>query len=304
MVVHVASSVSEWEALASTTFVPVHVESPVTSFTGAMDHRGDHEWGVTSIRSGAGRVSRTADLLSSSPDDMALFSVQVRGTSQVEQDGRVARVHPGDGVLYATRGTYDLTFPGPAELAILQVPVERLGVASDALSTLTARSLPVRQDAALRTFTRVVRSIFTDRPVIDDQQQALRVATEILGAALHQHRRGPIRAGSHSALFAAFDRAIHELLADPRLDVPRLAMMENVSIRTVHAVFAERGTTPAAYIREARMHRARRLLASTHLPLVDIAVHCGSTDPSIFSRTFRRDAGMTPSEYRRRTRET
>ncbi|NYF10395.1 AraC-like DNA-binding protein [Leifsonia sp. AK011] len=303
MVVHSVSTVSEWEALASATFVPVHVESPVERFMGTLDHRGDHEWGVTAIRNGAGRVSRTNDLLSSSPDDMALFSVQVRGTSSVEQDGRVAHLRPGDGVLYVTRGTYTLTFPEAAELAILQVPVERLGLTDMRVREMTARTLPVRKDAGLRTFARVARSLFTDRPVIDDQREALRVATEILGSSLSRRGGGAARPRSHSALFAAFDRIIHDRLADPRLDVSALASAENVSPRTVHAVFADHGTTPAAYIRSVRMQRARRLLTSTHLPLVDIAVHCGSTDPSIFSRTFRRDAGMTPSAYRQRSRD-
>lgn len=35
------------------------------------------------------------------------------------------------------------------------------------------------------------------------------------------------------------------------------------------------------------------------LLLADVAVRCGSTDPGVFTRSFREDAGMTPSEYRR-----
>lgn len=299
MVIHLASSVSEWEALASATFVPVRVESPVERFVGTMDHRGTQETGITRIRSGAGRVSRTVDLLESSPDDIALFSLQVRGTSRVEQGGRTAQLRPGDGALYLTRGTYDLVFPQAGELAVLQLPSESLGLRAGSLATLAALALHGRHDPAMRTFTRVVRSLFTDRPVIDHPDQALRVAAEILGAVLGLHRHGDAPSRSHTALFAAFDRAIHEHVDDPRLDVTTLALMENVSVRTVHHVFAERGMTPAAYIREQRMHRARRLLASTNLQLVDIAVRCGSTDPSVFSRAFRRETGMTPSEYRR-----
>jgi AraC-like DNA-binding protein len=302
MVIRTASSVSEWEALASATFVPVRVKSAVESFTGTMDHRGDDRWGVTSVRSGAGRVSRTAELLSSSPDDVALFSLQIRGASQVEQEGRQGRVQAGDGVLYLTRSAYELTFPQAGEFAILQVPSETLGLRPDSLAELAARPLHLRQDAALRTYSRVIRSLFTDRPVIADPDQAVMVATEILAAVFRYRRRPPARSRSHAAIFAALDRAVHERLDDPRLDVPALGAAENLSTRTVHQVFAERGTTPAAHIRAARLHRARRLLESTHLTVLEIAVRCGSTDPSVFSRAFRTEVGLTPSEYRRRAR--
>jgi transcriptional regulator GlxA family with amidase domain len=146
----------------------------------------------------------------------------------------------------------------------------------------------------------VVRSLFTERPVIAEPDRALRVATEILGSVLRYRRRGSARERSHGAIFAALDRAVHERLDDPRLDITALALSENVSIRTVHQVFAERGTTPAAHIRAARMHRATRLLTATQLSVLDIAVRCGSSDPSVFSRAFRRETGATPSEYRRR----
>jgi transcriptional regulator GlxA family with amidase domain len=205
--------------------------------------------------------------------------------------------------LYLTRSTYELTFPQAGELSILQVPSESLGVSAESLSQIAARSLHIRQDGGLRTLARVVRSLFTERPVIEDSRQALRVATEILGSVLRQ-RGGTARARSHAALFAAFDRVIHERLDDPRLGVATLALTENVSARMVHSVFAERGMTPASYIREKRIGRAQSLLASTNLSLADIGVRCGIVDPSVFSRTFRSARGVTPTEYRRTTSDS
>lgn len=302
MVIRSAVSADEWEALASAAFVPVRVDAPTGRFATTLDHRGTHDWAVSAIRGGMGRVSRTRELLDASRDDLALFSIQIRGTSRVHQNGRRAHVSPGDGVVYATRSVYDLAFPEPTELAILQVPTERLGLHSPALATLTARPLRIRNDPALRTVARLVRSLFADRPVIGDTEETLRVSTEILGSVLRRHRGAPAPARSSAALFAAFDRAIHELLDDPRLGVAALARMEGVSLRTVHAVFAERGSTPATHIRAARMRRARALLTTTHLPLADIAERCGMTDASVFSRAFRQDAGTSPGAFRRMTR--
>jgi len=301
MAIHTSLSAEEWEALASATFVPLRVRSALDTFTSTMDHQGDHRWGITSIRGDECRVIRSRDLLSDSPDDMVLFSLQVRGTSRVEQAGRQARVVAGDGVLYLTRSEYELTFPEAGELAVLHVPSERLGLRPESLSALAARPMRIRRDPALRTFARVVRSLFTTRPVIADPELAIRVASETLSAALHPRRGVSARERSHTALYAALERIIHERLEDPRLDVAELAGAENVSVRIVHQVFAERGTTPAAQIRQARMQRAMRLLESTDLPLADVALRCGCSDSSTFSRTFRGYAGQTPSEYRRRT---
>ncbi len=302
MVIRSAVSANDWEALASATFVPVRVEARAAHFATTMDHRGDREWGLTSISGDACRVSRTPELLASSREDLALFSLQISGSSLVEQNGRQTEVPAGHGVLYLTSSTYDLSFPQTGQLSVLQVPTASLGMSADSLRALTARAFDVRRNAGLRTFSRVVRSLFTDRPVLDDDRQTLRVATEILGAALRQHRRVPARTRSHAALFAAFDRIVHERLEDPRLDVVALAAGEGVSIRTVHQVFSERGMAPATYIRRMRMRRAESLLESTSLRLADIAVRCGIDDPSVFSRTFRAHAGLTPSEYRRSLR--
>lgn len=303
MVLRTAATANEWETLASAAFVPVRVEASDAGLPAELDHRGEREWGVSAIRGGAGSIARTPELITSSRDDIALFSLQIRGAGRVEQHGRHAHIPAGDGVLYLSRDPYTLGFPDRIELAILQVTVDALGVGPDVLSESTARPFRVRQDTALRTLARVMRSMFTERPVIENQTDALRTATELLGSVLRQRRTLSARSLSHSTLFAAFDRVISERLDDPGLDVSVLAAMEGVSVRTVHHVFAERSTTPAAYIRDARMHRARLLLTRTNLRLVDIALRCGGSDPSVFTRTFRRETGMTPTEYRRQTHD-
>ena len=300
MVLRSAATANEWEALASATFVPVQVEASENGLPATLDHRGDRDWGISAIRGGAGTIVRTPELISASRDDIALFSLQIRGSNRVEQSGRQAHIPAGDGVLYLSRDPYTLGFPDRIELAILQIPADGLGVRPELLAESTARPFRIRQDAALRTLGRVMRSIFTTRPVFENPADALRATTEILGSVLRERRALSARSLSHPALFAAFDRAVAEMLDDPGLDVSALAAAEGVSVRTVHQVFSERDTTPAAYIRDARMHRARVLLARTNLRLVDIALRCGGSDPNVFTRTFRRETGMTPTEYRRR----
>jgi len=47
------------------------------------------------------------------------------------------------------------------------------------------------------------------------------------------------------------------------------------------------------------MDAARRLLRETKQSVVDIALDVGYTNPSHFSQLFRRETGLSPSDYRR-----
>jgi AraC-like DNA-binding protein len=297
MTVHTAVSAPEWQVLSSQAFVPLRVRTG-ERFVGSLDHRGRAHSALSRIQSGECRVARDRRFLSASADDIALFSFQVAGRNLVEQDGKRATVAPGDAVMYLTRSTYELDFPDPAELVVLQVPTEWLGIPASRLSAMAARRMPVRNDPALRTVSRVVRSEFSGRPVLDDTAQSIRVATELLAAALRQRGQQNSPPRSHAALFASFHRTVTEYLDDPRLDVSALAAVENVSVRTVHQVFSERGLRAAAFIRSERMRRASRLLRDTNLTVPDIALRCGIGDPSVFARTFRHELDMSPTQYR------
>jgi len=58
------------------------------------------------------------------------------------------------------------------------------------------------------------------------------------------------------------------------------------------------GVTPADFLKEARMKRAKQLLATTTRGINEIAYGCGFSDPKYFSKCFKSSLGMSPSEYR------
>jgi len=66
----------------------------------------------------------------------------------------------------------------------------------------------------------------------------------------------------------------------------------------IRAFRAATGLTPHAYLLNARVNRARRLLRQG-VELVDVAYHLGFADQSHFQRVFKAHAGMTPGRYRR-----
>lgn len=55
------------------------------------------------------------------------------------------------------------------------------------------------------------------------------------------------------------------------------------------------------YLAAYRMKQAKKLLANPSMPVADVAVAVGFSDPSYFTRVFRKQEGISPSEYRATT---
>ncbi len=60
------------------------------------------------------------------------------------------------------------------------------------------------------------------------------------------------------------------------------------------------GSTPFEWLTRQRLERTRQLLADPRLRVTEISVKVGYATPSALTARFRRQFGVTPSEYRRR----
>lgn len=60
------------------------------------------------------------------------------------------------------------------------------------------------------------------------------------------------------------------------------------------------GRSVGSWIDIVRIQRARRLLADTKTPVIDVALAVGLEDQSYFARFFKKETGMTPSEFRKK----
>lgn len=59
------------------------------------------------------------------------------------------------------------------------------------------------------------------------------------------------------------------------------------------------GYTLVSFINNMRCEKARALLSGTSLTITDICSECGFENNSYFTRVFRKETGMSPSEYRK-----
>ncbi len=92
---------------------------------------------------------------------------------------------------------------------------------------------------------------------------------------------------------------IEHLTADLR--VPALAERVNMSERNFARAFTrEVGLSPGRFVERARYDRARDRLESTDENIDEIAAQCGYGSAEVLRRTFWRQAGVTPKQYRDR----
>ncbi len=102
------------------------------------------------------------------------------------------------------------------------------------------------------------------------------------------HRFGPVIAFINENLAGTIKAA----------DLYRLAGLS-------HSRFSEQfraafGLTLVRYIQAQRLKRARRMLRSTEMSVTEVAFACGFSASSLFNTAFKREAGVSPTQFRRR----
>ena len=95
---------------------------------------------------------------------------------------------------------------------------------------------------------------------------------------------------------------LHERFFE-RLTLEQIA--QQLEVHPVHLATTFKrhfGQTVGQYIRQLRVEFAERKIREGKLPLSQVALAAGFADHSHFSRTFKLQTGMTPQQYRQRSR--
>jgi two-component system response regulator YesN len=86
---------------------------------------------------------------------------------------------------------------------------------------------------------------------------------------------------------------------DPDLSLNQVAAQVNLSPSHFSVVFSqETSTTFKEYLTEIRIKKAKELLRMTALRAAEISYQVGYSDPHYFSHVFRKNTGLSPTEFR------
>ncbi len=81
--------------------------------------------------------------------------------------------------------------------------------------------------------------------------------------------------------------------------INRVAAVMGIPIRTLQRRLNDEGLTYSRVVEILRQREAYRKLSGTGHSIAHIAATLGYSDPSSFSRAFKRWSNMSPSDYRR-----
>ena len=218
------------------------------------------------------------------------------------------------------RGTYDAggrTFaPGAGEafLAFPDTPIfyraDReepweyywVGFAGPSAGLLLAqtpfsRKRPVLRPAAGEQLRQALLDIYKARG--GDYPSAVRMAG-YLQAALGLLMEGGGRRGEDALEdYARQGAAFIQQNYSRSVTVDQIARQAGVSRSYLYRAFQTAfGCSPSEYLTRYRIQRAAQLLRHSSLPVGAVATSAGFEDPFYFSRVFRREMGVSPTEYR------
>ncbi|MEZ4917755.1 MAG: hybrid sensor histidine kinase/response regulator transcription factor [Saprospiraceae bacterium] len=92
---------------------------------------------------------------------------------------------------------------------------------------------------------------------------------------------------------------VEQLLNHPNLDVSLLCRSMGMSRTQLHRkLSAVAAMSTTQFIRNVRYQKAKQLLRETDLSIAEIAYDVGFSDPAYFTRMFKKELGLTPTEFR------
>jgi AraC-like DNA-binding protein len=248
---------------------------------------------------GARRTTRHARLLDL---DVCKIDVVAEGRGLVQQDGREARLGPGD-VTFV-----DLSRPArwtmsPVRMAAMVFPRALLPLPADGLARLTAVRIPGDHGtgALVSSLARQLTGHLDELSPVDGARLG-GAMVDLLTTALAARLEHPVPADTRQrALLVQMHAFIERHLGDPRLTPDAIAAAHHVSVRYLYTLFASEGQSVAAWVRQRRLERCRHDLRDPGLrdqPVSAIAARWGLPNAAHFSRAFRAAYGVSPVEYR------
>lgn len=268
------------------------------------------------------------------PCDRSLgFHVVLEGTAWLHASALAEpmRLEAGD-IAVMGRGCHHLL---ATQLRISDCVVDELPLAADALE-VDERALSV-VSGAYQLWNSPVHPLFAELPewhVVRSERSA-KLEPVGLAVSMLAHEASRNELGRDSIVYGLLDVLFTHLLrdivarrgqdgtaswshaiADPHVrravaqlhdDCARAWTLDALarSVNLSRSVLAERfrdamGDTPLSYLRTVRMQRAMRLLSEGDQTLEAVALAVGYQDAFGFSKAFKRAAGVSPGEFRRR----
>lgn len=156
-------------------------------------------------------------------------------------------------------------------------------------------------DEMVTLYKKIIRELSMNKPMSGQMAAAhLLELLALIGRKL-QHTDDKRKGDPHSDIHRVME-TMHEKY-NQQLVIAELAKQCSLSLfRFIHKFKDVTGTNPVKYLTGIRISEAKKLLSESSLTVKEIAAIVGYENPLYFSRVFRNEVGMPPSEYKKQAR--
>ncbi|MBL4853083.1 MAG: helix-turn-helix domain-containing protein [Robiginitomaculum sp.] len=293
-----------WRAFISETFVELDCNGMSgKNFFGEVRARNVDDLGFTLITTDAYDVFRTQARIADSARDDFLVSIQTKGSSITRQLGREAVLGPGDFTIYDSAVPYHLHFANRLSQIVIQIPRKQLKKHFSVPESLAALTVKGGSGIA-QIMTNFAKSAFNQSPALDTraQKQVAQIFLELLATSIRDaagvQPRQPMNRATQLVRIKHF---IANRLKDPSLSPKLIATAHSITVRYLQILFEDEGVSPAKYIWEQRLNKARLDLINPRMQHKSVSQICFTwafNDTAHFSRSFKSEFGMPPRMFR------
>ena len=278
-----------------------------TDFKGELRGSGLDNIRVSEVGASRQHVTRSKKQIAKSTESEFLLSLQLEDVGIVNQDGRIAELHPGDFALYDSTRPYTLHFDRPFRQIVLQIPYDSLAEQFLKPENITARRVSARTAVGALT-SQFIQSVAGRLDILSAQERGAINHHIIELIALAMGSMSSLReldgqSIARTAMLERIKQYIEINIRHPQLTPAQVAGHHHISERYQRMLFASTGTTLSRYILDKRLELCREALENSALNdygITQIAFSYGFNDAAHFSRKFRERYGVSPKEYRHR----
>ncbi|MBY3791372.1 helix-turn-helix domain-containing protein [Rhodococcus fascians] len=241
-------------------------------------------------------VERDAELIRQQPSDSVMMYFSLVGDAFFYSADGIRSVGPGQGLVFDADRAFMRGFSHGLEELVLKLPrsvfADVTGAAVPSEPTVLDFS-PNGNVHAAALARQVGRATSRRDPTPPDERAILELVSVLTTGA---------RADLNSAHRAAARSFIEQRLSDASLSAAQVARAVGISARHLSRVFADDATSVPKYILERRLEWAHAQLTGpfdASMTVADIALSCGFTSATYFSRSFVARFGRRASDVRR-----
>ncbi|MBP1325825.1 AraC-like DNA-binding protein [Leucobacter exalbidus] len=296
-------SFHDWIRLVGNRFVPLSISavSP-KEFSGNFRTRNIGSTSITDIQASPHSVHRQMHAIRRDQNHHLKLSMQLEGSGLVLQDGRSARLEPGDVAIYDTSRPYTIEYDEPMRSLVMVFPHKMLGISAHLVQTMTASRLA--GDTGIgRVICPFMQHMAENLDELDgvNGSRIMNSAFELITALISSELQTMAAASPSMLTIETVRLFIDSHLSDYELNTDSIAKAHFISARQLQYLFKEEDLTVSSYIRSRRLERCRLDLEDSALhrrSILQIAQAYGFNDLSHFSKLFKATYGCSPREHR------